>query len=341
MPTIAVHFTKDLHPDSYSHKWIEALQERGISVKKVNCHATDALLQIKGCDGLMWHWFHTAEDKQIAPKLTSAVELGLQIPVFPNLSTAWHYDEKTAQNYLLQAIDAPIVPTWVFWNKEESLAFLSTASFPLVFKLSVGAGSSHVVKVDTVGEARQWVDKMFDTGVFPYRTELARKDTFGSSLYRFLRTMKRALQGREFIDSGSYHLLQKGYTYFQKFIPGNGHDIRISVIGHRAFGYIRKNRKDDFRASGSGNFDVSPVNIPIEAVRIAHEISTRMGFQTMAYDFLLDESANPIINEISYGFVNWMVHRCPGYWDRNLAWHTGHVWPENAHVEDFLKRIQA
>lgn len=68
-------------------------------------------------------------------------------------------------------------------------------------------------------------------------------------------------------------------------MPNNPNDIRITVIGNRAFGYIRYNRPEDFRASGSGNFDVTKENVPIEAVKIAHQLSKQMGFQSMAYDF--------------------------------------------------------
>jgi hypothetical protein len=37
--------------------------------------------------------------------------------------------------------------------------------------------------------------------------------------------------------------------------------------------------------------------------------------------------------------VAWMVESCPGHWDSKLQWHEGHVWPEEAHVEDFLRYV--
>ena len=45
---------------------------------------------------------------------------------------------------------------------------------------------------------------------------------------------------------------EKGYIYFQEFIPGNEFDIRIIVVGDKAFAIKRMVRKNDFRASGSG-----------------------------------------------------------------------------------------
>ena len=55
--------------------------------------------------------------------------------------------------------------------------------------------------------------------------------------------------------------LQRDYLLVQEFLPGNGFDTRITVIGNRAFGFRRFNRPDDFRASGSGRIDWNPAAI--------------------------------------------------------------------------------
>ena len=39
-----------------------------------------------------------------------------------------------------------------------------------------------------------------------------------------------------------YYQIQKQYVYFQKYLQ-NDKDIRITVIGDRAFGYCRLNKK--------------------------------------------------------------------------------------------------
>ena len=56
----------------------------------------------------------------------------------------------------------------------------------------------------------------------------------------------------------------------------------------------------------------------------------------MTYDFLFDEDNLPKISEISYTFVDWMVHSCPGYWDFNLKWIEGNYWVEHLQLIDFL-----
>jgi hypothetical protein len=137
----------------------------------------------------------------------------------------------------------------------------------------------------------------------------------------------------------SYFYIQKNYAYFQEFIPNNKYDIRITTIGNRAFGFVRHNRDNDFRASGSGKIDYDLKKIPLECVKIAHEISQKNNFQSMAYDFLIDKNGKPLINEVSYCYVNIAVHNCPGHWDRDLNWHEGNMWPEEAHVEFFTNFI--
>jgi len=67
-----------------------------------------------------------------------------------------------------------------------------------------------------------------------------------------------------------------GYAYFQDFIPGNDHDIRIIVIGDKAFAIKRLVRKKDFRASGSGFVYYGKNLFKEETVRLAFEMSEKL-----------------------------------------------------------------
>ena len=58
----------------------------------------------------------------------------------------------------------------------------------------------------------------------------------------------------------------------------------------------------------------------------------------MAYDFLIKEN-NPVVCEISYTFSDKAVYDCPGHWDSRMQWHGGHMWPEEAQADDFIKNI--
>lgn len=336
---IAVHHACRIHEDSYAKRWIEQLQRKNIEVLALDFRATDIIEQIRGCQGTMWHWFHTPDDKMIAPKILQAIEIGLDIPVYPNMPTRWHYDEKVAQHFLFDAIGVPKVRSWVFTSHESAINFIKNCSYPIIFKLSVGAGSANVLKLDSFSQAEKILHKMFTKGIFPYTlnefSTLAGSRPWRSFLRRFYHAFRYILL-KDYPPFPDYYLPQKNYVYFQEFLPGNNYDIRITVIGNRAFGFIRQNRPDDFRASGSGVISYSKQDIPLEAVKIAHKISQEQKFQTMAYDFLFSKQGDLLVNEISYCYLNQAVFQCPGYWDRELNWHEGNLWPEEAQVTDFL-----
>jgi hypothetical protein len=265
-----------------------------------------------------------------------------------NSSTTWHYDEKIAQVYLLDALQAPVPQCWLFWDYEEALHWAKTAPYPVVFKLSVGASSSHVLKVTNEQEAVQLIKRMFKRGVFPMTmNEYQPKQGLPHSLSQVKALVKRGIKALDYLWTGDYPTLhpmwwkpEYNYAYFQEFLPDNAFDTRVTVIGDRAFAFRRLNRPNDFRASGSGNFDVNPELINQECVKIAFQVSERGNFQSMAYDFL-NKNGEPVICEISYTYIDRAVHSCPGHWDKNLNWHEGQMWTEDAIVEDFLNHISS
>jgi hypothetical protein len=130
--------------------------------------------------------------------------------------------------------------------------------------------------------------------------------------------------------------IEKNYAYFQDFIPKNDSDIRIVVVGERAFAIKRMIREGDFRASGSGKFKYDRHEISEECVKIAFDVSHKVKTQSLAYDFVFDEG-KPLLVEISYAYTSTAYWKCPGYWDRNLVWHEEEVIPEFFIIEDFCK----
>lgn len=110
---------------------------------------------------------------------------------------------------------------------------------------------------------------------------------------------------------------EKGYIYFQNFIPDNNFDIRVIVIEEKAFGIKRMVRDGDFRASGSGHIKYEKHHIPEEYVAIAFEVTRKLNAQSLAYDFVYDKS-EPKIIEISYSFLTSGYRECPGYWSSDL-----------------------
>jgi hypothetical protein len=346
---VAIHHDPKA-PTPYAEKWAYCLGRAGIEVKWVNLRYPDAIDQIKGSQGVMWHWEYLPHERQVAQSILHAIETYLHIPVFPDHNSCWHYDDKIAQFYIFQALNLPTPRTWVFWDREPACEWAQSAAYPKVFKLRTGSSSANVHLVNSAHEALQLIDLMFGPGTYPrgFRTvtrELdllpRRRGKLRTIASRSKQSLRLAITGSPFaLSERRWWQLEKNYAYFQDFIPGNAGDTRITVIGKRAFGLRRFNRPDDFRASGSKRLDFDPKQIRAECVRLAHQISAALCAQSMAYDFLINQRGEPVLTEMSYTYVDWAVERCEGYWDPELVWVPGHMWPEAAQVEDFLVHIR-
>lgn len=332
--------------ESYSEKWAEFLNKRNIQVKWVDLTAVDVLEQVRECDGLMWRVIHIPKDKQLAKRILYIIEKYMNIPVFPNYNTYWHYDDKIAQNYLLKSAGIPMPETWVFWNKDRALSWTENAEYPKVFKLAAGAGSSNVIKVTSKKEAQYLINRMFNQGIFPMTINEYKPKVMPRSLNQFKALFYRIKYGFLYVVNSLYPPLppswwqpEKDYIYFQEFIPENQYDTRITIIGNRAFGFRRFNRDNDFRASGSGKFNLEPSGVDLRCIRMALDVSNKLNFQNMAYDFLIKNNY-PMIVEISYTCPDHTLIKCPGYWNVDLTWVEGNMWPEEAQVEDFIEYIK-
>jgi hypothetical protein len=332
---------------NFIEKWASALDRASIEVRWVNLRLPDAIDQVRGCDGVMWHWEYLPHERQVAPSILHSIEEYLEIPVFPDHHTCWHYDDKIAQFYIFRALKIPMPSTWIFWDPALAREWVCSTTYPKVFKLKTGSSSSNVHLVRTESEALRLIDLMFGPGASPRGFRKVSRELLDILLKKPGRTRSLA---RRFIGSlmlrkgpqeNSYRWpLERGYVYFQDFLPGNSGDTRITVIGKRAFGFRRSNRSDDFRASGSKIIDFDPKKVDLETVRLAHQLSRRLRAQSMAYDFLVGPSGRLVVTEMSYIYADWAIDKCEGYWDSDLVWVPGHTSPQTAHVEDFIARLR-
>lgn len=317
---LAIHNSSTgFHP-----RWIEYCERNGIWYKRVDCYSSDIIQQLDGCRALMWHHGQSnPKDILVARPILSAVEHA-GIKIFPDFLTAWHFDDKVAQKYLFEALDIPAVPAHVFVDRDQALIWVTQAEFPQVFKLRRGAGSAGVKLVTDGRQARRLVKKAFGRGFRIY-------DPWGSLKERVYKwrlgkfPVKEILKGlaRFFYPPRYSGILgrESGYIYFQDFLPGNSCDIRIIVIGDRAFGIRRLVRPGDFRASGSGRITYARGDLDEKCVDLAFQANEKLGSACAAFDFVHDQHNKPWILEVSYGFVKEVYDPCEGYWDRELNWY--------------------
>jgi len=335
---IAIHQSRI----SYSGKWIEYCVENNIPYKVVDCYKSDIIAQLNDCAGLMWHHYHmSAKDTLFAKQLLYAIESSEKV-VYPDFRTNWHFDDKLGQKYLLEAINAPLVPSYAFYSKQDSIDWVQNITFPKVFKLRGGSGSANVRLVSTQREAIRLNKKAFEGGFSQYDVWPNIKERWRK--YRIDKVnFKEVVEGfGRFVLPTDYvhtHGKERGYVYFQDFIPNNEYDIRVTYVFNRCFALRRKVRPGDFRASGSGNIDYDMLKIPSKAIALSFDVANKLRLQTAAFDFVILNDA-PMILEVSYGFGDDFDQFNHGYWDSDLNYFPGTFNPYGWMVEGMINRIK-
>lgn len=332
---IAIHH----RPDSFSERWIDYCKENKIDYKLVNAYDSNIVQQVSDCDAFMWHHHHADyKDTLFAKQLLYSLQLAGK-KVFPDFATGWHFDDKVGQKYLFEAIGAPLVPSYVFYTKKEALRWADKTTFPKVFKLRGGAGAANVKLVRTKKDAIRLINKAFGKGFSQFDRWGNLKERFHKwrvGKDSFVGVLKGIARLRIPTEFAKFHTPEKGYAYFQEFVPNNSFDIRLIVIGGtKAYGMKRMCRKNDFRASGSGNFAYDKIDERI--LKIAFDISRKLFLQSVAFDFVYDVDGAPLIIEISYGYGTKGSGKCPGYWTSDLVWHEEKFIPQYWMVENLIK----
>ncbi|MFV0216088.1 hypothetical protein OBJ92_03445 [Empedobacter falsenii] len=327
---------------SWNKKWIDYCQKNNIEHIVLNCYDSDIINQLKinEVTHLMWHFHHSkAKDILMARNvLYSAKNLGIK--TFPDFETCWHFDDKISQKYLLESVDAPLVPSYAFFDKKEAYIWLENeAKFPIVAKLRRGAGSYNVILLKDLGAAKKYVNKMFSTGIHPtpgYIADAKNKLKVAGDLKGIKDRLKKAPKFFKMVMNGKKHFpVEKGYVYFQDFIPNNKVDIRIAIIDNHLWGFKRLVRENDFRASGSGKIEYSLSDVPTSLYQKLFNLTRKLKTASIAYDLVKDNEEYLIV-EISYGFVGEIIYNAPGYWNENLEFIESHINPEDLIIQKFI-----
>ncbi len=335
---IAIHNSKG----GFADRWIEYCSQNAIDYILVDCFQNDILDHLKKekVSHLMWHINHaSSKDLMVFPYVMNAADY-MGIKTFPNFNTRWHFDDKVAQKYLFESIGAPFVKSMVFYEKEEALKFLNTSELPLVAKLKRGAGSTNVKLINSKTEGEAYIQKLFSEGIVSTATALGNLDQKLRIAKQIKDPIKLARKTIGFFKKNKRERTlanaEKGYVYFQEFMPNNDFDTRIIVVGEIAFGIRRFNKENDFRASGSGKLDFDISKIDLETVKISFDVTKKIGGQCLAFDFVYDANKHPKIVEVCFGFSMKAYDSCPGYWKKDMSFVKGVFNPQSIMMENFL-----
>ena len=327
----------------YLENFRKILMVNEIPYRIIDPNSSSLLDDLKECTHLLFRHSQGDTDLKIYDTIFTIAHNTLGIKCMPGFESFWLYEDKIKEYYLLKCHGLPIVESHIFWNIEHADAFLKETKFPIVAKLAKGASSSNVVIVNTRKEGETINKQVFTKGV--KAGKLNNRSNLSTLRNRGLAKYGKAAIRSFLINAGiirdkSYFpewQIQKDSILYQKYLPNNTFDQRVTVIGKRAFGLRRFVRKNDFRASGSHNEDADHRNIDTRCVEIAFSVSNKLNFSTMTYDFIYDENNKPFINEFGYCFMGYDIEVSPGYWDEKLNWHIAKNWPQYYQLVDFLQ----
>ena len=335
-----------IHLDRYGKvtqsilRYKNVLEFNGYEVLLMDIDEADFWEKVESLDYFIYRYSLNDDQKQIAEKILPVIEKYYGVKVFPDENTRWSYDDKLKEVFLFKQNSFPFVDSWVFFNAENALKWAKHAKYPIVFKLRSGSRSQNVLLVSNYDECKEIITTMFSEGVYSEKLSFPGiTSRLDFSIKKWLRgkgvQLKHIAQREETNDFWSLH---KNYVMFQKFLPGNTFDTRITIVGDYAFGARRFTRKDDFRASGSNMASFDKSAIDTRMIEIAFRISNEFHFQSMGYDFIYDENNNPKIVEISYTYPNKVIDNADGCWKDDLSYHKNNYFTEYYHLLKLLNK---
>lgn len=331
--------TEKLHTTNWSLAWVEYCKENKLNYEIINPYNNGVVSKLMDFDIILWHYSNYSFKDMLMAKniLFTMEEHGKK--VFPSFKDAWHFDDKLAETYLLESINAPIPKSYYYYDSKSLEADINNLSFPIIAKLRNGSGSHNVKMIKSKEELRGYAKKMFTSGLSSAPSLLYKASSnikSSKSLKTFINRAKRIPEFLRSLSNAKKFNIERGYVYLQEFVPNDGYDIKVAVVGDKLSYFCRSVRKGEFRASGGGDFYYDRSKVTKNVIDSAFKTSDDLGFKCMGYDYVVDsKTGEGKIIEISYGFSHHAVLGANGYFDRNGEWHNE---PLNV-PEDVLKNI--
>lgn len=308
------------HSGVWRSEILSFCERYGISYELIDPYQADIVEKLDQFGAMIWiiQNYVLADMMEARNILRIAESKGLKI--FPDMNTSWHFDDKVAQMYALQSVGAPIPQSWVFYLLDDCLAFLEKeAEYPLVAKLRCGSGSNNVKLLKTRDEAVRYARQMFSRGFDPSPSLLYKAYSKAQSSRDWKTALSRIKKLPEFLNTRRHAKqlpVEKGYCYFQEFIPNDGYDLKVVVVGDKLSGFCRSIRKADFRASGGGDIIYNHELITEQIRETAFAAAKSMESQCMGFDYVVDkQTGKGMIIEMCYGFDQEVLTGANHSWD--------------------------
>lgn len=347
MKPIAICENKKIfnHSTTWTNRFIEFCKKEKIPYKTIDCYKSDIITQLPKYSALVWHYSNFVISDMLEARniLMAASNMGLV--TFPPLELNWHFDDKIAEMYALESVEAPMPRSWVFYLEDECVSWIcNKARFPLVAKLRGGSGSNNVKMLKNRKEAITYARRMFTRGFAPAPSLAYKAYSKIQSSKDLSMVMKRMKKIPEFLNTqrhGKMMPIEKGYCYFQEFVPNNGYDLKVVVIGDKMTFCVRNVRKNDFRASGGGDCYYDRSLLTDNVIDSAFRVAKKLNMECIGFDYVVDRATGTgKIIEMCYGFDYQVQYDLGAYVDRDHVWHEEQVSVPDEIIKSIVKKVE-
>jgi len=213
--------------------------------------------------------------------------------MYPTYTECFLYENKKLLSYFLKANNIPHPATQVFYSKPEALDFITTSSFPIVGKTSIGASGSGVRFINTHSDAVKYINQAFSK--HGTRREVGPSKATGSPS----KWIKKSLSNPGYLMNKlrAYRSIhshgERDFVLFQEYIP-HTFEWRAARIGESYFAH----KKVLFGSKASGSKEIDYVEPPVSLLDFVHELCERFSFTFMAIDILEYPEGKYLVNEL-------------------------------------------
>ncbi|BCB41087.1 hypothetical protein VagYM19_02130 [Vibrio alginolyticus] len=218
--------------------------------------------------------------------------------VIPSLDALMSHENKGFQELFRREHEFGSLPGCYFVSPDEN-----TMKPPYVLKSVSGAGSSGVWLVSDEGKEKALYSKFFSV-----------------SITRKLKLMHRKLK-LSTSEFSLYKYRHSGLKRFvsQEFIPALSGDYKVLVFSNKYYVLKRNVRKNDFRASGSGNFNFE--NVPTEVLDYARSVFDKLDEPYASLDIAVSGNQAYLIEYQILNFGPYTLKNSNGYYNlKNDEW---------------------
>jgi glutathione synthase/RimK-type ligase-like ATP-grasp enzyme len=229
--------------DLFSQKWLECIEESNL----------DFLVVRPSVQYTPW--------KDMFDNRVRLIESLNGIKIFPNTESLWIWESKLRTIEWLKVNKIPHAKTEIFYDLNELKRFSNNCSFPLVYKSSIGSGSSGVKLIYNKRQLKKISNRVFNRGIRTYRKNKLDKE--------------------------------HGFIILQEYL-NDVKEWRIIRIGEYYFGYEKL--KDGQFHSGSQNFGYGIP--PKKCLNLVKKITDVHNFKYVDIDVFITKEGSFLVNEI-------------------------------------------